>query len=120
MFCVSNTLYSAHTGKHEDDSRAYVSLSGVKYLRKHCQLVPAEAQMNAAAVFLKHQVPALLGSLRQWALSGQDTVESASADALRALLEDMEQNIRRVWVATAFLDSFLDSLDEKFRCLMTF
>ncbi|KAJ5232893.1 hypothetical protein N7468_005849 [Penicillium chermesinum] len=95
VFLVSNTLYSDHRDEQDDESEAYVRLSAIKDLRKHCQLVPAEAQMQATAAYLEHQVPALIGSLRQWILSGRDSVDTEKAKNLRVLLEGMERIVRR-------------------------
>lgn len=96
IFCVSNTLYSEHRNGLQEGSQEYIRLSRIQDLRRHCQLVPAEAQMAATTAYLEHQVPALLGSLRQWTLSGQDNVGIENSNNLRIFLEDLEKTIRRV------------------------
>ncbi|KAJ5161426.1 hypothetical protein N7492_006818 [Penicillium capsulatum] len=96
VFCVSNTLYAKHRKGRHPQAEAYVNLAGIRELRRYCQLVPAEAQMRAARAFLEHEVPALLGSLRQWMLSGADHVTAEKAATLRSCLENAERVLHRV------------------------
>jgi hypothetical protein len=52
--------------------------------------------MRATRAFLEHELPALLGSLRQWALPGVDSVTGGKADTFRRVLDNAEQVLR--WV----------------------
>ncbi|KAJ5610470.1 hypothetical protein N7510_007189 [Penicillium lagena] len=92
---LTNTLYSEHRDDSQGQAEAYIRLSGIRGLRRHCQLVPAEAQMRAVSAYIKDQVPALLGSLRQWTLAGADSVTAERAAILRRVLEEAEKGLRR-------------------------
>ncbi|CAI7614861.1 unnamed protein product [Penicillium glandicola] len=94
VFCISNTLYSKYRRGGNSQAEAYIDLTGIRELRRHCQLVPAEAQMRATSAFLEHQVPALLGSLRQWSLSGTDLVTAEKSAVLRRVLKNAQQALR--------------------------
>lgn len=96
VFCVSNTLYAKHRARRTHQAEAFVTLTGIRELRHYCQLVPAEAQLYATRTFFDHEVPALLLSLRQWALSGADSVTVERAKVLRGLLDNVEEVLRRV------------------------
>ena len=96
VFCVSNTLYTKYRASRTNQAEAYVNLTGIRELRHYCQLVPAEAQLHATRTFFSHKVPALLLSLRQWALSGADSVTAERAKTLRTLLGNVEEVLRRV------------------------
>ncbi|GLB21784.1 hypothetical protein AtubIFM61612_002334 [Aspergillus tubingensis] len=94
IFCVSNKLYSDH---REDDPRqanGYLALSGIQELRRYCQSVPADAQFRATVSYLQHEVPALLGSITQWALAGTSTMTMARAQVLRRVLTEAESSLK--------------------------
>lgn len=96
IFCVSNKLYSDH---REDDPRqanGYLALSGIQELRRYCQSVPADAQFRATVSYLQHEVPALLGSITQWALAGTSTMTMARAEVLRRVLTEAESSLKGV------------------------
>lgn len=98
IFCVSNELYSRHRRiirVHDED---YFNLSGIPELRRYCQQVPAEAQFRFVAAFLEHRVPAVLRSVKQWALAGLDNVTAEKAQTLRHVLSDVEQVFEKVWI----------------------
>lgn len=98
MFCVSNILYSEYRFSGKSDEEAYVDLAGIRELRRYCQLVPAAALMRSTSAFLNHEVPALLSSLRQWALSGVDPVTGGNAALLRRVLENAQNSFHRVFL----------------------
>ncbi|KAI3192488.1 hypothetical protein CBS147311_9154 [Penicillium roqueforti] len=95
VFCVSNILYSEYRFSGKSDEEAYVDLAGIRELRRYCQLVPAAALMRSTSAFLNHEVPALLSSLRQWALSGVDPVTGGNAALLRRVLENAQNSFHR-------------------------
>ncbi|KAJ5788562.1 hypothetical protein N7457_003552 [Penicillium paradoxum] len=95
VFCVSNTLYSDHRAGESIRAEEYLDLTGIRELRRHCQLVPAEAQMRATSAFLEDEVPAMVGSLRQWALSGTDSVTAEKAAALHRVLNQSQEALCR-------------------------
>src|SRR5438128_1132255 len=72
VFCVSNTDYFEHRQDEQTRAESRLELSGIIGLRRYCHKVPAEAQFAAAAAFIEHNVPAFIGSLRQWAVAGSD------------------------------------------------
>lgn len=94
VFCVSNKLYSDHREDSRERAEAYIELSGIPELRRYCQSVPAEAQFRAAAAFLEHRVPTLLGSLNQWALVGSDSVTAESAATLSRVVNRVKGILR--------------------------
>lgn len=96
VFCVSNTLYSEHRNSDPTQADRYLELTGIRELRRYCQLVPAEAQMRATTAFLEDEVPAMVGSIRQWALSGTDPVTAEKAAQLRRVSRDCQDALRRV------------------------
>ncbi|KAJ5827497.1 hypothetical protein N7447_004260 [Penicillium robsamsonii] len=115
VFCISNTLYSEYRCSANSQAEAYVDLSGIRELRHHCQLVPAESQMRATSAFLEHQVPALLGSIRQWALSGADSVTAERSAILRRVLENARAALRREFISSrSCIHLTRQSLDELF------
>ncbi|PLN80725.1 hypothetical protein BDW42DRAFT_170368 [Aspergillus taichungensis] len=99
VFCVSNSLYGEYRDDPQEHAEAYLQLSGVRQLRSYCQLVPADAQLRATSAFLQHQVPAHLMSLRQWALSGADSVTVEKAATLRRVLGDVEAALRQNYMS---------------------
>jgi len=98
VFCVSNTLYSKYRSSGKSDEEAYVDLAGIRELRRYCHLVPAEALMRSASVFLNIQVPKQLASLRQWTLSGTDSVTSGNVARLREVLKNAQDGLKRVYL----------------------
>ncbi|KAH8690053.1 hypothetical protein BGW36DRAFT_364783 [Talaromyces proteolyticus] len=103
VFCISNTLYSNYRhGRGNQDSlvEAYINLTGIRELRRYCQLVPADALMRSASAFLDHKVPALLLSLNQWALSGKDSVMAEKAGSLRRVLENIQQALHQEFISS--------------------
>ncbi|PKX96934.1 uncharacterized protein P174DRAFT_438736 [Aspergillus novofumigatus IBT 16806] len=96
VFCVSNKLYADHRANDPEQANGYLELSGITELRRYCQSVPADAQLRATESFLQNQVPALLGSLTQWALAGSDAVTAGRAEVLRDALNEAEQTLQRV------------------------
>ncbi|EAW18094.1 uncharacterized protein NFIA_080380 [Aspergillus fischeri NRRL 181] len=95
VFCVSNKLYADHRANDPEQANGYLELSGITELRRYCQSVPADAQLRATESFLQNQVPALLGSLTQWALAGSDAVTVGRAEVLRDALNEAEQTLQR-------------------------
>ncbi|GFG18592.1 hypothetical protein IFM61606_00016 [Aspergillus udagawae] len=100
IFCVSNKLYSDHRTNDPEQANGYLELSGITELRRYCQSVPADAQLRATESFLQNQVPALLGSLTQWALAGSDSVTASRAEVLRGALNEAEQTLQRATLGT--------------------
>lgn len=59
--------------------------------------------MRATTAFLEDEVPAMVGSIRQWALSGTDPVTAEKAAQLRRILNDSQDALRRVCLETRML-----------------
>ncbi|KAJ5646831.1 hypothetical protein N7490_003203 [Penicillium lividum] len=116
VFCISNTLYRDHREDPPDSAEAYLKLSGILDLRRYCQLVPAEAGLRATRAFLTHQVPALLGSIRQWVLAGSDAITVEKAATLRRALKDVEMTLHNELVTNqSEIRRFQESLHNSFR-----
>ncbi|KGO42065.1 hypothetical protein PEX1_069780 [Penicillium expansum] len=115
VFCISNTFYSEYRRNGNSQAEAYVDLSGIRELRRYCQLVPAESQLRLASAFLEHQVPALLRSIRQWALSGTDSVTAEKSAILRRVLENTREALRREFISSqSYIHLARQSLDDVF------
>jgi len=54
--------------------------------------------MRSASVFLNIQVPKQLASLRQWTLSGTDSVTSGNVARLREVLKNAQDGLKRVYL----------------------
>ncbi|KAJ5657468.1 uncharacterized protein N7484_001117 [Penicillium longicatenatum] len=100
VFCVSNTLYATYRTNEQRLANDYIALSEVRELREHCQMVPAAAQLRMIEAYLNNQVPAFLGSLRQWTLAGADPVTEERAAALREAIFQVEATILKEIVST--------------------
>ena len=96
VFCVSNTDYLSYRNDESPIARKYSDLSGIAAMREYCQLIPAEAQFRAVAGFLEHQVPTLVGSIRQWTLQGSDNITVERAEKLKHVLERSEEYLQQV------------------------
>jgi hypothetical protein len=96
VFCVSNAEYSTYRDEEITMALQRVKLSGIPALRQYCQLIPAAAQFDAVTAFLEHQVPSLLGSVRQWLLQGSDGLSAERASTLRAALESSRRKFLQV------------------------
>ena len=94
VWCVSNTDYEEY--KHDSSAQNQLELSGILSLRSYCQLIPAQAQFTAVTAFLEHQIPALVGSLRQWVAQGSDSVTVQKAEALKLMIGNSEGTFNKV------------------------
>jgi hypothetical protein len=103
IFCVSNKDYFEHRHDEQDRAELRLELSGILGLRRYCHSIPAEAQFTAAAAFIEHEAPALVGSLRQWSVAGSDQVPAKEADELRHLMKQTEEVLTRVSLRLALL-----------------
>lgn len=52
--------------------------------------------MRATTAFLEDEVPAMVGSILQWALSGTDPVTAEKAAQLRRVLRNSQDVLHRV------------------------
>ncbi|KAE8370056.1 hypothetical protein BDV27DRAFT_140731 [Aspergillus caelatus] len=116
VFCVSNEWYSKYRQDANRHADTYIGLSGIRELRRYCQLVPAEAQFRFTAAFIEHRVPAVVRSVKQWALAGSDDVTAERADALRQVLRDVENVFReRLILRNSEVREFPRRLEDRFR-----
>ncbi|KAF7589335.1 hypothetical protein BBP40_004449 [Aspergillus hancockii] len=115
IFCISNELYSKHRQSGMRHADTYVGLSGIRELRRYCQLVPAEAQFRFTAAFLENRVPAIVRSVKQWALAGSDNVTVERAETLRQVLLDVERVFReRLILPNSEVRTFPRRLEDRF------
>ncbi|KAF5862014.1 hypothetical protein ETB97_012252 [Aspergillus alliaceus] len=116
VFCISNELYSKHRQSGMRHADTYIELSGIRELRRYCQLVPAEAQFRFVAAFIEHRVPAVVRSVKQWTLAGSDNVTVERANALRQTMLDVESVFReRLILRTSEARKFPRRLEDRFR-----
>ncbi|KAB8270563.1 hypothetical protein BDV30DRAFT_228831 [Aspergillus minisclerotigenes] len=116
VFCVSNEWYSEYRQSANRHADTYIGLSGIRELRRYCQLVPAEAQFRFTAAFIEHRVPAIVRSVKQWALAGSDDVTAERAGALRQVLRDVEKVFReRLILRNSEVRKFPRRLEDRFR-----
>ncbi|EIT76021.1 hypothetical protein BDV35DRAFT_356397 [Aspergillus flavus] len=116
VFCISNEWYSKYRQDANRHTDTYIELSGIRELRRYCQLVPAEAQFRFTAAFIEHRVPAVVRSVKQWALAGSDDVTAERADALRQILRDVENVFReRLILRNSEVREFPRRLEDRFR-----
>ncbi|KAE8311842.1 hypothetical protein BDV41DRAFT_565575 [Aspergillus transmontanensis] len=116
VFCISNVWYSRYRQDANNHADTYIGLSGIRELRRYCQLVPAEAQFRFIAAFIEHRVPAIVRSVKQWALAGSDDVTAERADALRQVLRDVEKVFReRLILRNSEVRKFPRRLEDRFR-----
>jgi len=93
---VSRELYENYRGGERGQAADYIRLSGIPELRQYCQLVPADAQFRETDTFLRIRVPALLGSLNQWVLAGENDVTADRAETLRQVLDEAQRTLHSV------------------------
>ncbi|KAE8140646.1 hypothetical protein BDV38DRAFT_240075 [Aspergillus pseudotamarii] len=116
VFCVSNEWYSKYRQDANRHADTYIGLSGIRELRRYCQLVPAEAQFRFTAAFIEHRVPAVVRSVKQWVLAGSDDVTAERADALLQVLRDVENVFReRLILRNSEIREFPRRLEDRFR-----
>ncbi|PIG85793.1 hypothetical protein AARAC_011290 [Aspergillus arachidicola] len=116
VFCISNEWYSKYRQDANRHTDTYIELSGIRELRRYCQLVPAEAQFRFTTAFIEHRVPAVVRSVKQWALAGSDDVTAERADALRQILRDVENVFReRLILRNSEVRGFPRRLEDRFR-----
>jgi hypothetical protein len=96
VFCVSNKDYWGYRDGDRLIAQKHSDLSGIAALRRYCQSIPAEAQFRAVVGFLEHQVPTLIGSIRQWVLQGSDDMTAQRAETLRRVLSHSEEYLQQV------------------------
>jgi hypothetical protein len=103
VWCVSNVDYERFKEENSPLDMNQRSLSGIIGLRSYCQLIPAEAQFRAVAAFLEHQIPTLLGSLRQWIRQGSDTIAAQNTEALSRVLTECADLFQEVSICSSSL-----------------
>lgn len=96
VFCVSNKDYFKHRYDEQKRAESRLELSGIVNLRKHCHSIPAGAQFEAASAFMEHEVPAFLGSLKQWAVAGADEVNEEKAKYMKGIMKSLEETAIKV------------------------
>ncbi|KAF2733490.1 hypothetical protein EJ04DRAFT_524428 [Polyplosphaeria fusca] len=115
IFCVSNKDYFDHRYDEQIRAETRLDLSGILHLRKYCHSIPADAQFEAAAAFINHDVPAFLGSLKQWAVAGLGDMNAEKAEALKHLMQRLEETaIKKFILPTAQIHQTRSSLNQDF------
>lgn len=94
IFCVSNKLFSENHNGDSEREKAYIELSGILKLRRHCQYIPAEAQMIHVAKFFRSAIPANLASVEMWADGAFNHEEMEKASGISEVLAKAERNLK--------------------------
>ncbi|KAF2263942.1 hypothetical protein CC78DRAFT_581063 [Lojkania enalia] len=114
IFCISNKDYFAHRYDEQRLAESRLELTGILGLRKYCHSIPAAAQFDAAAAFIEHEVPAFLGSLKQWSVSGSD-IDVNKEEEIRHLMKCLEETaIRKLVLPTAHTQVTRSNLNQEF------
>lgn len=90
VFCVSNTNYFKHRYDEQSRAESRLDLSGIVELRRYCHSIPADAQFDTAVAYIEHDVPAFLGSLKQWAIGAIATADQELIHDIRQLMNNLE------------------------------
>ncbi|CAK7229083.1 hypothetical protein SCUCBS95973_007099 [Sporothrix curviconia] len=101
VFCVSNKWYKTHAAAGRAD---LVRASGIPALRRHCQVVAADARMAEALYYLRSTLASLLASLGLWAArslreadSGPSTSQSeGDAEAFYRTADDINRQLLKL------------------------
>jgi hypothetical protein len=90
VFCVSSDDYWMHRHDEQVKASSRLELSGIVDLRRYCHSVAADVQFEEASAFMEHDVPAFLGSLKQWATSGTEELTTETSEDIRQVMKDLE------------------------------
>ncbi|KAH8721416.1 hypothetical protein HC256_001772 [Beauveria bassiana] len=96
VFCVSNTLYQKKRQAKIEIARAYINLSGIIDLRRHCVSIVSANQHREASGFMKTDIPKLLAAIDLWVQSGEDTWDGELRAAVKTALDDVEARLESV------------------------
>ncbi|TLD06663.1 uncharacterized protein PgNI_08716 [Pyricularia grisea] len=127
VFCVSNSIYEKYAidfGDGRSNNSELVAASEIPDVRRFCRSITAEARHREARHFVCSSVAGLLGSLRLWVGSAQDTrvVENdnwikTKREELSGSVQDARTEIMEAAAAVAdnfkncFKDQILSFLD---------
>ncbi|EJP61163.1 tat pathway signal sequence [Beauveria bassiana ARSEF 2860] len=93
VFCVSNTLYQKKRQAKIEIAQAYINLSGIIDLRRHCVSIVSANQHREASGFMKTDIPKLLAAIDLWVQSGEDTWDGELRAAVKTALDDVEARL---------------------------
>ncbi|KAM3542055.1 hypothetical protein ARSEF1564_005011 [Beauveria bassiana] len=93
VFCVSNTLYQKKRQAKIEIAQAYINLSGIVDLRRHCVSIVSANQHREASGFMKTEIPKLLAAIDLWVQSGEDTWDGELRAAVKTALDDVEARL---------------------------
>ncbi|PQK15746.1 hypothetical protein BB8028_0006g00680 [Beauveria bassiana] len=93
VFCVSNTLYQKKRQAKMEIAQAYINLSGIIDLRRHCVSIVSANQHREASGFMKTDIPKLLAAIDLWVQSGEDTWDGELRAAVKTALDDVEARL---------------------------
>ncbi len=96
MFCVSNHDYWERRDAARDEALPILNLSGILSVRKHCIGLVASTQLQAATMYIRDQIPALLREVELWVQSGAGSMDEERKQAVRETLDALEVRLRRV------------------------
>jgi hypothetical protein len=90
VFCVSSHDYWKHRYDEQERAVSRLDLSGIVNLRGYCHSVAASVQFEEASAFIEHDVPAFLGSLKQWAIGGTEEITTGHLEEIRQTIKNLE------------------------------
>ncbi|KAM3454443.1 hypothetical protein NHJ6243_008888 [Beauveria neobassiana] len=85
-----NTLYQKKRQAKMEIAQAYINLSGIIDLRRHCVSIVSANQHREASGFMKTDIPKLLAAIDLWVQSGEDTWDGELRAAVKTALDDVE------------------------------
>jgi hypothetical protein len=99
VFCISNQDYWNHRNSSGTFAKGYLQLSGVIGLRRYCISLVADSQLKAAVIYMKREIPAVLGSIDLWVQSGTGEISAERRRAIRASVDQVERSLRNHFTA---------------------
>lgn len=96
IFCVSNTMYWEKRMNEKSVAEPFLLLSGIIKIRKHCTAMVAASQLRTSTSFLDNDVPALLSDIELWVQSGSGSSSAEQKEAVRHVLDKVEEQLRKV------------------------
>ncbi|KAM0739598.1 hypothetical protein ACQRIT_004782 [Beauveria bassiana] len=88
-----NTLYQKKRQAKIEIAQAYINLSGIIDLRRHCVSIVSANQHREASGFIKTDIPKLLAAIDLWVQSGEDTWDGELRAAVKTALDDVEARL---------------------------
>jgi hypothetical protein len=97
VFCASNTLYWERRDLRPPQvAAAFLELSGIVTIRRHCMKLVSESQLRIATSYLRDDIPGLLNNVEIWVRTGAGTADAEKKRVIREALDQLEDQLRSV------------------------